>query len=320
LKIPHELSGATLLDALTELLPRAHRAALRGELRAGRIRLNRLAATAGTRVQEADLVELDRKPAELRSFAPPAQAAGPVVLFENDALLVVDKPSGLPTVPDRSGREPGLHGLLAELRPGADLRIVHRLDRGTSGCLLLAKGIEAARALDRAFRAQAIQKSYLALVDGVVGPDRWTSRAPLGPDRARPGLVRVVAENAKGARAAETSFTVVERFARHTLLRASPKTGRSHQIRVHAQAAGHPIAGDPDYGGETLRLSALKPRYKARPGVAEKPLLARMFLHAETIELEDPAGGGTLRIEAPLPDELLHLLARLRRLRGGRRR
>lgn len=322
LTIPSELAGATLMRALEQLLPQAHRAALRAQLRTGRILVNRMETQPGQKVREGDLVELQDDPAELPAWRQASGRTLPAILFEDEQVLVVDKPAGMPTVPDRSGREPGVHGLLAELRPDADLRIVHRLDRGTSGCLILAKGLDAARALDRAFRAREVDKRYLALVEGQVHQADFTSEASLGPDRRRPGLVRVVAAGTKGARTAHTEFEVVESFAQHTLLRALPRTGRSHQIRAHLRALGHPIVGDPDYGGSAqLLLSALKPGYKGAPALREPPLLARMFLHAEAVAFDAPGGGGRVAVVAPLPDELARVLVKLRRFTpAGRKR
>jgi RluA family pseudouridine synthase len=272
------------------------------------------------RLRPDDRVELLARAGELRP-APAARARGalPAVLFESRGSLVVDKPAGIPTVPDRSGREPGVHGLLAQLRPGEDLRIVHRLDRDTSGCLVLGKGLAAARHFDALFRRGEVHKEYLALVHGDVQPDARTVEHFLGPDRRRPGLVAASRTARKGFRQARTDLQVVERHGAFTLVRCLPRTGRGHQIRVHLQSIGHPIAGDLDYGGETLFLSRLKRGYKLRPGVAERPLLGRTFLHAAAVRFLDP-DGSPVAVEAPLPDDLRQCLDRVARLsaRPGR--
>src|SRR5690606_20492332 len=148
------------------------------------------------------------------------------VLAEHPLCLVVGKPAGVPTVPDRSGREPGVHGRLADLRPGEDLRIAHRLDRDTSGCLVLARGLEGARWLDAQLRAGAIAKHYLALVEGEVRRRAFSVQRALGPDPRRPGKVIVVRDGSKRSRPALTEFAVEEPFAGYTLLRAEPRTGR----------------------------------------------------------------------------------------------
>jgi 23S rRNA pseudouridine955/2504/2580 synthase len=206
-------------------------------------------------------------------------------------------------VPDRSGRDRGLHGLLTELRPDADLRIVHRLDRDTSGCLLLGKGLAAAQHFDAQFQAGLVQKTYVALVQGVPARDEFTIEAWLGPDRRRPGKVVASRTEQPGFRAAHTLVRCRATFAGHALLELQPTTGRSHQLRVHLQSVGHPIVGDADYGGEELLLSRLKPGYKLRKGVAERPLTPRMFLHAERLSFRD-LDGSAVAVETPLPEDL----------------
>jgi RluA family pseudouridine synthase len=204
--------------------------------------------------------------------------------------------------------------MLPELRPDDDLRIAHRIDRWTSGCLVLAKGLEGARWLDRCFRGRTVDKEYLALVEGVLRRDAFAIRRALGPDRRRPGKVTVVADGEKRSREAHTDVEVVERFGSHTLVRARPRTGRGHQIRAHLRSIGHPIVGDVDYGSKgPLLLSSVKRGYKARPGTVERPLLDRMFLHALRIAVPSPDGGEPVRAEAPLPAELQVVLDKLRR-------
>lgn len=240
----------------------------------------------------------------------------PGVLFEGEHCLVIDKPAGVPTVPDRAGVA-GIHGLLSRLRPHADLRIAHRLDRDTSGCLVLAKGREGARHLDAEFRAGRVQKEYLALVHGVPIAERTEVELCLGPDPRRPGKVIAAPQPRRGFRAARTEILCQRRFADLALVRLWPRTGRGHQLRVHCSAVGHPIVGDADYGGGPLLLSALKRRYKQRVGVAERPLLERMFLHAERIRFTD-RDGTEVDVQAPLPRELRVALDRLERFAAGR--
>lgn len=302
-------------DFLEDRWPGADRVYLRGMIQAGQVLVNRQVARGGERLRAGDLVEVHGAPedAEIpqrRNRTP----AGLEVLYEDAALLIVAKPAGIPTVPDRSGKERGVHGQLADLRPGDDLRIVHRLDRDTSGCLLLAKGLESARALDLAFREGRVRKRYLALVEGRLPSLEMVLERALGPDPRRPGKVRVVPAESKGARSARTRVTVVERFTRFTLVHAHPETGRSHQIRVHLAAAHHPVVADRDYGPrEPLLLSQLKAGFKLRPGLREKPLLPRMFLHAQRLELTSPATGAEVIAECPLPADLELGLAKMRR-------
>ncbi|MGC6488393.1 MAG: RluA family pseudouridine synthase, partial [Planctomycetota bacterium] len=240
------------------------------------------------------------------------------VLAETAGAVVVAKPAGTPSVPSRHGDERGVHGSLADLRPDDDLRIVHRLDRNTSGCLVLAKGLDAARHLDEQFRGRRVQKSYVALVSGVPHREAFVVDAWLGPDRRRPGMVRVVPEGKKGGRAAHTEVSVRARFRRHALLDLRPTTGRGHQLRVHLQSEGHPIVGDEDYGGERLLLSRLKPDYRQRAGVDERPLLQRMFLHAERVQFQD-IDGVEVDVTAPLPEDLAVALRHVEKHASARR-
>lgn len=222
-------------------------------------------------------------------------------------------------MPDRSGRESGVHGMLKVLRPDEDLRIVHRLDRNTSGCLILAKGLEAARHLDTEFRERRVHKVYSALVTGVPSLDEQQVDAWLGPDRRRPGLVVASDRERSGFREAHTSVVVRQRFARHALLELRPTTGRGHQLRVHLQSIGHPIVCDEDYGGERLLLSRLKAAYKKRAGVEERPLLRRMFLHAECVAFCDVAGND-VTAQAPLPEDLAVALRHVEKHQNRARR
>jgi 23S rRNA pseudouridine1911/1915/1917 synthase len=174
------------------------------------------------------------------------------------------------------------------LRPG----IVHRLDAGTSGLLVVACDDEAGRALAAMFERHDVDRRYLALARGAVEHDRFTVDAPLGRRGAK---IRV---DAASGRQAETAFEVLERFERATLLEAAPRTGRTHQIRVHLAATGHPILGDARYGGggdEAKRLG-----------------LPRPFLHSWRIGFDHPVGGGRVELEDPLPPDLEEALRRLR--------
>lgn len=307
-----------LQDFLEREWPQLDRAALRQAVASAQALVNGLAAEPRQRVHEGDRVELRPAAGGLPDYrsADPASAL-PAVLFEDERVLVVDKPAGEPTIPDRAGKYPGVYGRVRDAYPDADLRVVHRLDAQTSGCLLFAKGLDAARALDLAFRERRVRKEYVALVDGIVRKPRFEVRAWLGPDPRRPGKIAVVNESGRGARSAHTIVEVEERFRAHTLVRVLPQTGRSHQIRVHLRHRGHPIVADADYAPRReLLLSEIKPGYKHRRGVVEKPLLARMFLHARSIEVA--LGDSAVRAQAPLPDDLRIVIDKLRRFAGAR--
>lgn len=322
LVVERELAGVRLQDLLARSWPRVHRAALRQLVASGEVSVNGEACVSDRRLRVGDVVLLAGPPETIPARPSGASMGRGVmelpVLAETGSALVVAKPAGTPSVPSRHGKEPGVHGLLAQLRPKDDLRIVHRLDRDTSGCLVLAKGLAAARHFDVQFRERRVHKTYLALVGGVPHRDRFEVSKWLGPDRGRPGMVRVVAEGKKGGRAAHTEVEVARRFRRHALLTLHPTTGRGHQLRVHLQSVGHPIVGDEDYGGERLLLSRLKPDYKQRTGVDERALLQRMFLHAERVRLLD-IDGVEVDVTAPLPEDLTVALRHVEKHASARR-
>jgi RluA family pseudouridine synthase len=308
LEVSRAQGGILLADFLAESFPGVNRAALRRLIADGAVEVDGSEAKPGKRLRSGTLVMVDVDPAELAER--PVATAEPVVLFENANLLVLDKPPGQPTIPDRQGRT-GIHGSLEELRPGADLRIVHRLDRDTSGCLLLAKGLDSARHLDLQFRGGAVHKEYLALVHGNVDRETFTVELALGPDPRRPGKVIAGDASKKGFRTARTDVALERSFAGFSLLRLRPRTGRGHQLRVHLASSGHPIAADTDYGGEELLLSRIK-RYKKRVGTTERPILTRMFLHAARVQLTDLDGTAVV-VESPLPPDLQIVLDKLER-------
>jgi 23S rRNA pseudouridine1911/1915/1917 synthase len=247
------------------------------------------------RLSGGERIEVDLAPARaLPPEGPPVD-----VRFADEHLLVVAKPAGLPTHPTENRRTGTLvNRLLAmgvplsaqagPLRPG----IVHRLDAGTSGLMLVACDEHAHTALSAMFRRHEVDRRYLALVRGAVGNDRFIIDAALGRRGAR---VRV---QAVAGRAAATAIEARERFADATLVEAAPRTGRTHQIRVHLAAVGHPILGDGRYGGggdDAKRLG-----------------LARPFLHSWRIGFDHPVTGERIELEEPLPPDLEHALARLR--------
>ena len=223
------------------------------------------------------------------------------ILYEDSTLLAVNKPSGL-AVHGGSGLRFGLIEALRASRPQAPyLELVHRLDRDTSGCILIAKRRSMLRYLHEALREGRVAKHYFALVAGRWPKRRTKVNAALAKDLMRAGE-RVVRAVSTG-RAAETRFQVLTRYPLCTLVDAAPVTGRTHQIRVHAQSAGHPLAGDPKYGDREFN------RLMRESG------LRRLFLHASTLSFAD-AQARRIDIEAPLDPELRVVLERL----GGSRK
>jgi 23S rRNA pseudouridine1911/1915/1917 synthase len=224
------------------------------------------------------------------------QAEGPplVIVVEDDQLLVVDKPAGLVTHP-----APGLHGptlaeaLRGRTAGGTDPQrtgIVHRLDRDTSGLLVVARTDAAYEALQRQIRAREMRREYLALVSGRPDAESGTIDAPIGRDRARR---TVVSTRSDRPRTAITHFEVVERLPRTALLRASLETGRTHQIRAHLAAIDHPVCGDPAYGGREC---------------GRRLALERQFLHATFLMFKHPVTGEMEVCESKPPVDLRRAL------------
>jgi len=233
------------------------------------------------------------------------------VVYEDADLLIVDKPAGLVVHPS-AGHAGGtlVNALLAHGGPGAfggiagvqRPGIVHRLDRDTSGLLMVARHDAAQASLMAQLKARRVKKTYLALVLGEVAAAVGRIEAPIGRDpkhRTRMGVVT-------DGRPSTTGYRVRERFAGWTLLELDLVTGRTHQIRVHLEAIGHPIAGDPVYGTGTSRRG---PEVR---GPQVGAALHRLFLHAWRLELTSPTDGRLIRAEAPLPSELESVLEGLR--------
>jgi RluA family pseudouridine synthase len=243
------------------------------------------------------------------------------LLYEDQDLLALNKPSGLLTSPDRyDPNRPNLmkllHGGIADAKPWAKerglsyLMNAHRPDFETSGIILLAKSKPVLVELANLFGSERPIKSYLALVQGRPTTDPFQIDAKLAPHPAKVGLMRVDPKRGKRAR---TTFKVQERFDGWTLLTCRPLTSRTHQIRAHLRHAGLPIVGDTMYGGKPLWLSRLKKDYHLKRDKEERPLIGRVALHAEKLELQHPVTGQLLTIEAPWPKDFTVALKYLRR-------
>ena len=244
-----------------------------------------------------------------------------VVLFEDDRLIAVAKPAHLASIPGRGASDSVLQmlsrqtGLACTGTGDPRLRVVHRLDRETSGTLLLAKDVSAQRHLCEQFQNNLVQKEYLALVFGKPQEDEGEIDAPIAPHPASRDRMTVT----KHGRAAVTAWKVERRMRRFALLRCYPKTGRTHQIRVHLKFAGLPLAIDPLYnpgppGGRIgIFLSDYKRDYRPTAGEEERPLIARLTLHAEKLGFVHP-DGRAVTIESPLPKDFRAVIAQLSKL------
>lgn len=277
------------------------RAAIQRLIREGRVLVNGAPTKARYCPARGDLVSL-----QVPLPAPPQPAPEGIplkILFEDDHLLVIDKPAGMVVHPGpghSSGtlvnallahRHDLAHADLDPQRPG----IVHRLDRDTSGLLVVAANREAQLALQAQFKARQVSKVYLALVYGRLRPERGAIEAPIGRHARDRKRMAVLAE---GGRYALTEYRVreyLERGTACTFLEAMPQTGRTHQLRVHFASIGHPIAGDMVYGYRRQRIA-----------------VPRMFLHAWRLSFSHPVGGDKLAFDSELPADLARSLEELR--------
>jgi 23S rRNA pseudouridine1911/1915/1917 synthase len=300
--VPAESDGARLDRALSDLFPDQSRSSLARLIEKGLVSVDTHPATkTSLRVRIGQSIAVE--------FPPPAAATVesqdlPLsILYEDEDMAIIDKPAGLVVHPAAGHADQtlvnallfhvrDLSGIGGVIRPG----IVHRLDKETSGVMVIAKNDRAHRALSEAWRTDRVKKEYLALVYGSPKKERGTIDAPIGRDphdRKRMAIV-------KGGRTAITDYEVVERFRYVSLIRCLLRTGRTHQIRVHLKHLGHPIVGDPVYSG---------PQWRGIPDKRLQKALAsmkRQALHASRITID----GKTF--EAPLPDDMRVLIAALR--------
>jgi 23S rRNA pseudouridine1911/1915/1917 synthase len=238
------------------------------------------------------------------------------VLLRAPRWAAISKPAGLSVAAERNkpGETPLLDAIAAALETDKVL-VVHRLDRETSGVMLVAMEETAHRALSIQFQKREVKKTYLALIRGAPHVAEGEIDAPLEPDPRGGSLMRVArGERARDAKRSFTRWSVRERFRGFTLLEVRPETGRQHQIRVHLRHVDLPLAVDPQYGGaDGIYLSELKRGYKPSRDRPEPPIIGRVTLHAESLEFRDPDGGAVIRVEAPVPPDLGRALDTLRR-------
>jgi 23S rRNA pseudouridine1911/1915/1917 synthase len=290
-----EHAGLRLDHFLKAAYPDYSRALLQEWIKAGRVRVNQAAAKASLMLKGGELVELE--PAERAPLQAEPENLPLDILYEDAAVIAVNKPAGM-VVHAGAGVHSGtlvnalLHRFQRLSTAGGALRpgIVHRLDKDTSGVLLIARNDAAHLSLAAQFSGRKVEKVYLALVEGVLRTDSGSINKPIARDPVN--RVKMTARLGAG-RAAFTSYKVLRRFPKHTLLEVKIGTGRTHQIRVHLSSIGHPVAGDRLYGGHP------------------PPAGARFFLHAHRIRFISPASGEDVTVTAPLAPELEQWLQRL---------
>ena len=305
--IDGEQAGQRIDNFLRRQLPGVPKGRLYRILRRGEVRVNGGRVRAEYKLKPGDVVRIP--PARINA-GPDMPPAGKIedlegqVLFEDKRLLVINKPSGL-AVHGGSGISHGVVELLRAARPDIrDLSLVHRLDRETSGCLVLAKRRSALRELHAKFRDGTVEKNYLALVIGDWQLGEQIVDAPLLVEHRKKGERHVVVSGA--GKPACTKMRLSRTFGKYSLLQCQPSTGRTHQIRVHALHLGHPVALDERYGDPEANA------------VARKLGLKRLFLHAQSISFPDDSGN-ELHFTAPLAEDLERFLDRglaRKRIRG----
>jgi len=288
--------GVRLDTFLTGRLPALSRSRIKALIESAHVTLDGAPVKASARVRAGQRVEIVVPPREPATVTP--QEIPLDVVFEDDDLLVINKPPGLTVHPGAGqpsgtlvnaivSRLPQLLRLGGGLRPG----IVHRLDKDTSGLLVVAKSELALRDLQQQVASRTMRRTYLALVRGRLPHDEGTIEAPIGRHPRHRTRMAVVA----GGRKASTRYRVIERMPGYTLVEASLVTGRTHQIRVHFAHLGHPVAGDPVYGGKTADLA-----------------LTRQALHAYRLRFRHPTSGSEMAFEAAPPADFAGAVARAR--------
>jgi 23S rRNA pseudouridine1911/1915/1917 synthase len=309
-EVPSEWAGWRFDAVLAKLFPEHSRSRLQGWLKDGLIRLDGAEVEAKRKVYGGERIEFTEAPVPFARDAAAGFAGGITsadlaedialaVVFEDEALIVIDKPAGLVVHPG-NGNASGtlLNALLHHAPQLAGIPragIVHRLDKDTSGLLVVAKTLTAQTDLVRQMQARSVRRHYLALALGTVERD-GTVDAPLGRHAVQRTKMAIVRAGGKEAR---THYAVLERFAKATLLECRLETGRTHQIRVHLASIKHPLAGDPVYG-------------KSKSGDARLDAFPRQALHAWKLALRHPATAGEMAWESPLPADFAQLLESLR--------
>lgn len=339
--VPGERAGLELDEFVCLQYPGLSKGFVRRQIAEGSVLVDGAQAVAGKRLRtnQVVLATIDWERAPQRPVDPGVDIP---ILYEDDHLMVVDKPAGLAVEPEKwlkgLGSLAGALLQMAEERAPEDEeggalpfrpRLVHRIDKDTTGIVLAAKTLDAERALRQAFEAGGIEKRYLALVEGELGQpgdEPLVLDDPIGPVPKKSGRMRVAADG----KPARTEVGVVEAFDGYTLVRCVPRTGRTHQIRVHMAHAGFPLVVDRAYGRrDALLLSEFKPGYRAKRGMPERPLIGRLSLHAHEIVIpplsfdpEDPGppAGEPLALTAPVPNDFERALKQLRKVRPARSR
>ncbi|MDA8351231.1 MAG: 23S rRNA pseudouridine(1911/1915/1917) synthase RluD [Pseudomonadota bacterium] len=303
LQLPVEAAGMRLDQALARALPQYSRARLQGWIEAGAVAVDGRRLRAKDRVLGGEQVRVRAHCAVATRIEPEPRALN--IVYQDRALLVIDKPAGWVVHPGAGNPHHTLQNALLAFDPALArvprAGLVHRLDKDTSGLLVVARSLEAHLRLVEALADRQIERSYLAVCTGVL-TGGGTVAEPIGRHRTQRTRMTVRADG----RAAVTHYRIVERFRAHTLVQVRLETGRTHQIRVHLAHIGHPLVGDPVYGGRR-RL----PAGCSAPLAAALQTFRRQALHASRLALSHPLTGRPLVCESPMPADLAALCAAL---------
>ena len=303
LRLPAQAAGLRFDRALARALPQYSRALLQAWIESGAVQVEGRPLRAKDKVLGGEQVRIEARLATQTAAAP--EAIPLAVTFQDRALLIINKPPGLVVHPGAGNARHTLQNALLALDPQLALLpragLVHRLDKDTSGLLVVARTPEAHTALIAAMAARRIGREYLALSTGVM-TGGGTIAEPIGRHRTQRTRMAVRADG----RPAVTRYRIAKRFRAHTLVRVELETGRTHQIRVHLAHIGFPVVGDPLYAGRRRIPAGCTPVL-----AAELHAFRRQALHAARLRLEHPLTGRELAWEAPLPEDMQRLLAAL---------
>jgi 23S rRNA pseudouridine1911/1915/1917 synthase len=301
LALPEDLQGLRLDQALARALPQYSRARLQGWIEAGAIQVNGRRLRAKDKVVGGERVEIE---ARLEVDVQVAPEAMPLeIVFKDRALFVINKPAGLVVHPGAGNSRHTLQNALLALDPKLAVvpraGLVHRLDKDTSGLLVVARTPEVHTTLVAALAEREIERHYIALCSGVM-TGGGTIDEPIGRHRSQRTKMAVRSDG----RPSVTHYRLMKRFRAHTLLHVQLESGRTHQIRVHLAHIGYPVVGDPVYGGRRRFPAAASPAL-----IAELEAFTRQALHAARLKLAHPITGKEVEWEAPLPADMAHLVA-----------
>jgi len=305
LEFPPELAGRRLDQALAALLPQYSRTRIQRWIEEGAVRVNGLAPRARDVVVGGEAATVEARQTDETAVA--AEKLPLDIVHQDTAIIVINKPAGVVVHPGAGNREHTLqNALLAhdpKLRRVPRAGLVHRIDKDTSGLLVVARTLESQGALVAALAGHDIEREYLALCTGAM-TGGGTVDEPIGRHRTQ----RIKMAVRSDGRAAVTHYRIEKRFRAHTLARVRLETGRTHQIRVHLAHVGYPIVGDPVYGGRRRLPAGATPQL-----IAALEGFKRQALHAARLEFVHPKSGNSVSYEAPLPADFTQLLGALER-------